>query len=45
MLVASTASMIARRVSAVIQLRRPISSSGPQGLRETRTPSRSRIGS
>ena len=32
-------------VDAVIQLRRPMSSSGPQGLLETRSPSRSRSGS
>jgi hypothetical protein len=36
---------IAALDSGVIQLRRPISSSGPHGLLETFSPSRSRIGS
>src|ERR671937_494853 len=45
MWVAFRAWRIAALDSGVIQLRRPISSSGPQGLFETFSPSRSRIGS
>ena len=41
----SRCSRIALFVSGVIQFRRPISSSGPQGLFETLTPSRSSSGS
>src|SRR5581483_12278665 len=41
----SRCSRIALFVSGVIQFSRPISSSGPHGLFETLTPSRSRIGS